>query len=83
MATSSIARPAKPASTLERHYSVQEIAQALNLSRDTITRIFRDEPGVLGISRQPNSRGTRAHTKLRIPQSVLDRVRRRLENSGR
>ncbi len=32
---------------LERHYSVAELAQQWNLSRDTIRRIFENGPGVV------------------------------------
>src|SRR5258708_1952920 len=57
----------------ERHYSVTEVARLWNLSRDSVRRIFRREPGVLVI-------GDRYIT-LRIPESVLQRVHRRLRNA--
>jgi hypothetical protein len=61
----------------ERHYTVQEIADLLNLSRDSVRRIFLDEPGVLVLSR-PHSRHHRSYRTIRIPGSVLNRVYRRL-----
>jgi hypothetical protein len=63
---------------MERHYSVQEIGEAWNLSGCTITRIFQNEPGVLKIRRASASRGRRIHTTLRIPESVVQRVHRRM-----
>jgi hypothetical protein len=61
----------------EPHYTVDEVAQLWKLSTDFVRRLFRDEPGVLVIS--PRQRkGKRAYVTLRIPQSVLERVHRRL-----
>jgi len=50
----------------------------LSLSRDTVHRMFRDEEGVLKIQR-PGTRYKRTYTTLRIPESVLNRVYRRIE----
>ena len=59
----------------ERHYTVGEIAEMWNLSKDAVRRIFRNEPGVLVLgSRSKGSK--RCYTTLRIPQSVLLRVHR-------
>ena len=63
-----------PASHGERHYSVSEVAALWSLSRDSVRRIFRREPGVLVI-------GDR-YVTLRIPESVLERVHRRLTNAS-
>ena len=57
----------------ERHYSVTEVAGIWNLSRDSVRRIFRREPGVLVIGER--------YITLRIPESVLQRVHRRLRNA--
>jgi transcriptional regulator GlxA family with amidase domain len=57
----------------ERHYSVTEIATLWSLSRDSVRRIFRREPGVLAF-------GDR-YVTLRVPESVLERVHRRLSNA--
>ncbi|MGH9345558.1 MAG: hypothetical protein ACRD19_17560, partial [Terriglobia bacterium] len=63
----------------ERHYTVDEAAELWNLSRDVITRLFEAEAGVVVIeNRRLGSR--RRHRTLRIPQSVLERVHRRLSN---
>jgi hypothetical protein len=58
-------------------YTVDEVALMWKLSRDSVRRIFRSEVGVLVFS-PPQRRGKRSYTTLRIPQSVLDRVRRKL-----
>jgi hypothetical protein len=63
---------------LERHYSVQEIGELWQLSGTTVARLFRNEPGVLKIGRAQQRRGRRSHTTLRIPESVVQRVHRRL-----
>lgn len=65
----------------ERHYTVDEIAAAWNLSRDTIRRMFINEDGVLKICR-PGTRYKRAHTTLRIPESVKWRVHRRMSTKA-
>ncbi len=57
----------------ERHYSVTDVAKLWGLSRDSVRRIFRREPGVMVI-------GDR-YVTLRIPESVLERVHRRLSNA--
>jgi hypothetical protein len=69
--------PASPAST-ERHYSCAEVAEMWNLSVDCVRKIFEDEPGVIVIGNSRSQRGKRSYTTLRIPQSVLDRVHRRM-----
>jgi transcriptional regulator GlxA family with amidase domain len=56
---------------LERHYSVAELAQQWNLSRDTIRRMFEDEPGVVVFKRP--KRNKRIYRTLRIPESVAKR----------
>lgn len=56
--------------------SVQAIAERWNLCPNTIRSLFRDEPGVMRINTP--KRGTRACVTLRIPESVVARVYRRL-----
>lgn len=52
---------------IARHYRVREIADGLRLSRRTVVRLFRDEPGVLQLTQ-----GRRA--TLIIPEAVYNRV---------
>jgi predicted transcriptional regulator len=58
---------------LEKHYTVEEIAEAWSVSPATVRRIFRDEPGVvvLAVETKP---GRRPYRTLRVPHSVLQRV---------
>jgi transcriptional regulator GlxA family with amidase domain len=56
---------------LERHYAVAELAEQWNLSRDTIRRMFEDEPGVV-VFKHPK-RNKRIYRTLRIPESVTKR----------
>ena len=62
----------------ERHYSVQEVAAMWNLSTDRVIDLFDKEPGVLVISNEVLGRRKRRYRTLRIPESVLQRVHRRL-----
>jgi len=61
----------------ERHYSVPEVAAMWSLSPDAVRKIFRGEPGVLVLGGSELTR-KRRYTTLRIPESVLIRVHRRL-----
>jgi hypothetical protein len=61
----------------ERHYSVAEVAALWNLSTDAVRRVFCREPGVLTLGNRSGGR-KRRYTTLRIPESVLERVHRRL-----
>jgi hypothetical protein len=64
-------------SSTERHYAVQDVAELWKLSKTMIRDLFRNEPGVLKAER-PGTRFKRVYVTLRIPQSVLDRVHRRM-----
>ena len=61
---------------LERHYTVDEIAELWNWSPDLVRRLFRDEPGVV-ILCHPRA-GRRVYRSVRIPESVLRRVHKRM-----
>jgi len=62
----------------ERHYSPVESAELWNLSADCVRKIFEHEPEVMVIGNSILRRGKRSYTTLRIPQSVLDRVHKRM-----
>ena len=65
---------AEPA--FERHYSVEELAELWKLSDDFIRRLFLREPGVvIFYHARP---GRRVYRTLRIPESVAQRVHRRM-----
>ena len=66
----------------ERHFTAREVAEAWNLSQDTIYRLFVNEPGVLLlVSERKKYRRTRR--TLRISESVKNRVYRRLQGAAR
>jgi hypothetical protein len=61
----------------ERHYAVSEVGALWNLSSDAVRKLFQDEPGVLVLGAREGAH-KRKYTTLRIPESVLQRVHRRL-----
>ena len=63
----------------ERYFTVAEIADIWKLSPDKVRRLFQDEPGVLTLENHGLVYKRRYRT-LRIPESVLERVTRRLSN---
>jgi hypothetical protein len=65
--------------SLEKHYTVAEIADLWNWSRQTVVRIFENEPGVLRYGRE-ESRYKRSYFSLRVPESVLKRIHARLRS---
>lgn len=46
----------------------------LGVSKDTVRRLFADEPGVIDLGRRMATRGKRRYRVLRIPAAVLNRV---------
>jgi hypothetical protein len=66
---------------IQRHYAVTEIAEMWSLSADKVRELFEDEPGVLVIGER-SPRHKRRYITLRIPQSVLERVHRRLSSKS-
>ena len=61
-------------------FTVSQIASMWQLSSDTIQRLFKDEPGVVTLGNK-NPRGRRKRVTLRIPRSVMERVKKRRSNS--
>jgi hypothetical protein len=66
--------------TLEKHYSVDELAAAWGMSDDFVRRLFAHEPGVVIFFKYRP--GKRTYRVLRIPQSVAERVHRRMQKDG-
>ena len=62
--------------TFERHYSVDELATMWGMSDDFVRRLFRHEPGVVVFFKYRP--GKRTYRVVRIPESVADRVHRRM-----
>jgi hypothetical protein len=65
----------------ERHYTPQQVAQSWGLGVDKIREIFENEPGVMAMG-DPNPKHKRRYITMRIPESVLARVHRRLTAKG-
>jgi hypothetical protein len=59
------------------HYTVRELSVLWGLSVDTVRALFEDEPGVIKL-KNPAKKGKRTYTSLRIPETVADKVSRRL-----
>lgn len=59
---------------VEKHFTVAEIAETWGISVDLARDIFRKEPGVLALDRT----GRGKYITMRVPESVMERVHRRL-----
>ena len=70
-------QPAAVPSFAQRHYAVAEIAAIWHISGDKVRKVFENEPGVVVLEKEVSSRKRRYRTLL-IPESVLERVHRRL-----
>jgi len=57
----------------DQYLTVAEVAQMLDVSRDTVRRMFAGEPGVINVGPQ-GKRASRPYRVLRSPRSVLERV---------
>ena len=63
-------------SAAEKHFTPAELAELWGVSAETVRITFREEPGVLRL--QQPTKGKRQYVLLRIPESVAERVHRRL-----
>lgn len=57
----------------EQFRTVAEVAEMLGLSKDTVRRLFAEEPGVIDLGRHEPTRGSRRYRVLRIPSAVVAR----------
>jgi predicted DNA-binding transcriptional regulator AlpA len=77
--------PCSIADTIERTInekpalSVAEVATLTGFSRQTVSRMFEDEPGVLVINR-PEKMNKRPYRSIRIPRHVYVRVVHKISN---
>ena len=55
------------------YLTTAEVAEKLDVSRDTVRRMFKNEPGVLNIVAKRKS-GAREYRILRIPRSIFNQV---------
>ena len=60
----------------ERWYTPKEVAFLWNMSAESVRRLFLNEPGTVIVRIQRT--GRRRYRTMRIPQDVLERVRRRM-----
>ena len=60
--------------TFERHYRIGELARLWAVGRETLRKIFKDEPGVVKIRIGKK----KSHVTYSIPESVAHRVHVRL-----
>jgi len=67
--------------SLQRHYSISEIAELWGLDEKTVRRLFAAEPGVVELANE-KTRSKRSYITRRIPETVLRRVHRRLTRSA-
>lgn len=58
-------------------FTVAEVAELTGYSRQTVTRMFEKEAGVLILAR-PETLHKRRYRSIRIPRHVYERVRLRL-----
>ena len=70
------------ATALERHHRPDEIAEMWGLIVKVIRQIFAAEPGVLKVD-CPERRNKRGYRTMRIPESVVVRVLKRLTGGSR
>ena len=73
--------PPSSVPTFEKHFSVRELAALWGLSERTIRRIFAGESGVISWGRN-ESRTKRPYKTVRIPESVAQRVYRKLRQAS-
>ena len=55
----------------EQFRTVAEVAEILRLSKDTVRRLFADEPGVIDLGRRQAAESKRRYRVLRIPSVVV------------
>src|SRR5271170_7486764 len=65
----------------EKHYSVIEIAKLWALSEKTVRKMFEREPGVIQWGAE-ETRQKRGYRTLRVPETVLHRVHRKLRRAS-
>jgi hypothetical protein len=63
----------------QENFTVAQVASLWRLSRDTIQRLFENEPGVVVLGNK-NPRGKRRRITLRIPRAAIMRVKKRRSN---
>ena len=57
----------------EQFRTVAEVAEMLGVSKDTVRRLFANEPGVIDLGERETTRAKRRYRVLRIPSAVVAR----------
>lgn len=65
---------------IEKHYTINELAEMLKMSFERTRLLVKDEPGVLRFTSQGTTRRPGRRTMYRIPESVIQRILRRSAN---
>ena len=55
-------------------YTIAEVADLTGFSRQTVTRVFERERGVLIVGRSNTEKDKRSYRSIRIPSAVYERV---------
>lgn len=75
METQTVTQQATRPPAIEECFTTEEIARAWKWEPDTIRKIFMKEPGIISTGDKRKD--------IRIPLSVLERVRRRLTGAAK
>jgi hypothetical protein len=70
-------RASEGTGVFERHFSPQQLANDWGVDAETIRNLFRNEPGVVKLGDR-NPKHKRAYLTLRIPESVAQRIHKRI-----
>lgn len=81
MRPQSVSAQAAPDKAMEKHYSLEQIGELWALSTRTVRKMFENEPGIIVFGNM-GSLKKRRYLTLRIPESVLLRVHRRLRKAS-
>lgn len=65
---------------IEKHYTIKEMRELLNLSFERCRQLVMNEPGVLRIPPAGKTIETAGALMYRIPESVIQRILRRNAN---
>lgn len=63
----------KTTADYQKVYTVDEVAEMTGFHRDTVTKLFENEPGVIILNR-PTKMNKRRYRSIRIPPPVYERV---------
>jgi hypothetical protein len=77
----SVSDPTASDKAMEKHYSMEQIGELWGLSTRTVRKMFENEPGIIMFG-NAGSLKKRRYLTLRIPESVLLRVHRRLRKAS-